>query len=523
LGKQTKEIHQNFQERTMSDSSVKFRFLTSVLGNVLRGGLNLLSIVIIARGLGTNNYGELSFLLASFGAIRALLDMGTSSAFFTFLSQKARNIQFILIYMIWQVFLFSLPLLIIGWVLPNEWIDFIWVGSNKNIVLLAFAAVFLQQQTWQALIHIGESKRLTKRVQVLNVSISAIHLLLVVIAWQTIGLSIELIFGLIILEHLLVVTVAWQVLFVKDMVSGEWNGKSVWKEYCGYCAPLITLSCIAFGENILDRWFLQYFGGAKEQAFYSIGYQFSIACSLLTASMLKIFWKEISQALEKSDLVRVRILYFKTCRILLIATAIISGFVIPWSKELSRFFLGPSFANGTTALAIMFLYPIHNSLAQITITMLMASSETKMRLIISSISMGISIPVSYFVLASPNAWVPGFGLGSVGMAWKMVFLIIIFSNLTSWLIARKFNWKYDWVFQVVGVVAFLILGWLSFEIITGLDSLISLSLILKFSITLFLYSLLSGLVVWFLPWLVGMTRGEIRSHISFVLEPSRMK
>ena len=507
----------------MSNSSVKFRFLFSVLGIIIRGGLNFLSIVIIARVLGADNFGEFAFLLASLTAFWALLDMGTSSAFFTLLSQKPRNIQFVLIYFGWQVFLFSLPLLIIGWVLPNEWIDFIWVGSNKNIILLAFIAVFLQQQTWQALVHIGESKRLTKRVHVLNISIAASHLLLVVIAWQTIGLSIELIFGLVILEYLLVVPVAWHVLFVKDMGSGEWNGKSVWKEYCGYCVPLITLSFLTFGANMLDRWFLQYFGGSKEQAFFSIGNQFSVVCLLLTTSMIRIFWKEISEALTKNNLEHVQRLFRKVSRTLFISTALLSGFLIPWSKDITQFFLGPSFKEGSVVLAIMFLYPIHQSLGQVSTTMLMASSNTKIRLLISWISMSISIPVSYFVQASPDSLIPGFGLGAEGMAWKMVLLNTVWANLTVWLISRHYDWKFDWLYQVVGLATFLFLGWFSFEIISALDGMVSLGLILKACITLLLYLVLSGLVILALPWLLGMTKEELKSNISFVLALGQMK
>jgi len=507
----------------LSNSSVKFRFLVSALGIIIRGGLNFLSIVIIARGLGTDNFGEFAFLLASLTAVRGLLDMGTSSAFFTFLSQKPRNIQFVLIYFAWQVFLFSLPLLIIGWILPNEWIDFIWVGSNKNIILLAFIAVFLQQQTWQALVHIGESKRLTKRVHVLNVSISAAHLLLVVIAWQTIGLSIELIFGLVILEYLLVIPIAWQVLFVKDMGSGEWDGRGVWKAYRNYCVPLVFLSCLSFGMNISDRWFLQYFGGSKEQAFFSIGNQFSVVCLLLTTSMIRIFWKEISEALESDNLGRVKVLFRKTCRTFFIASAVFSGFLIPWSKDITQIFLGPSFKEGSVVLAIMFLYPIHQSLGQVSTTMLMASSNTKIRLLISWISMSISIPVSYFVQASPDALIPGFGLGAEGMAWKMVLLNTVWANLTVWLISRHYDWKFDWLYQVVGLATFLFLGWFSFEIISALDGMVSLGLILKACITLLLYLVLSGLVILALPWLLGMTKEELKSNISFVLALGQMK
>ena len=44
--------------------------------------------IYLARAMGPNTFGELSFLLASFIGLKALLDLGTSSAFYTFVSGK---------------------------------------------------------------------------------------------------------------------------------------------------------------------------------------------------------------------------------------------------------------------------------------------------------------------------------------------------------------------------------------------------------------------------------------------------
>tara|TARA_Y100001960_G_C14761903_1_gene874571 strand:+ start:384 stop:1868 length:1485 start_codon:yes stop_codon:yes gene_type:complete len=494
-----------------------------VFGNIFRGGITFISVSVIARGLGVDQYGELAFLLSSFAIIRGLLEMGTSSAFFTFLSQRQRNIQFVLLYLAFQVFQFSLPLLIVACIFPKEWIDFIWLGSSKSSLFLGFTAVFLQLQTWLALVHIGESNRLTERVQVLNVCIAAAHLLLVIIAWQTIGLSIELVFGLVVLEYLVFLPIAWRVFLVREFESGEWDGWGVLKEYRIYCMPLIPMTLLSFGSNILDRWFLQYFGGSKEQAFYSIGLQFSTVCLLLTTSMLRIFWKEISEALKNDDLDRVQILYKKTCRTFFISTVVFSGFLIPWSKDITQVFLGHAYLDGAAVLATMFFYPIHVALNQICITMLMASSKTRLRSIITFCSTSISLPISYFVLATPDALVPGFGLGAVGMAWKVVLLNMILVNLTSWLISRSYEWKFDWVYQVVGLSTFLFLGWFSFEIINELNAWVPLGLIIKVSTTLLLYSVLSGMVIWAMPWLICMTREELKTNISFVLALNRMK
>ena len=183
--------------------------------------------------------------------------------------------------------------------------------------------------------------------------------------------------------------------------------------------------------------------------------------------------------------------------------------------------LGPSYTEGTLAVAIMFMYPIHQSLGQVSTTMLMASSKTKTRLLIGCISMGVSIPVSYFVQASPDALVPGFGLGAMGMAWKMVLLNVIWANLTVWLVSRSYKWKFDWIYQVVSVVGFLSLGWISFELAMGLGSLVFTDLWIKACIALLIYSVFSGLLIWALPWLLGMTRYELKSNILVVLAQNK--
>jgi O-antigen/teichoic acid export membrane protein len=75
--------------------SVTSRFTVSVLANILRGGLAFVSTIIIARVLGPEEYGDYAFLLGSFVAAMGLLDMGTSNAFQTFMSQKERGRMFV--------------------------------------------------------------------------------------------------------------------------------------------------------------------------------------------------------------------------------------------------------------------------------------------------------------------------------------------------------------------------------------------------------------------------------------------
>ena len=82
----------------INNQSVKVRFLTTLFVNIARVGLSFIGGIIIARSLGPAVYGNYSFLLGSFISITTLLDMGTSSAFYTFLSQRKRGLKFYVYY-----------------------------------------------------------------------------------------------------------------------------------------------------------------------------------------------------------------------------------------------------------------------------------------------------------------------------------------------------------------------------------------------------------------------------------------
>lgn len=104
---------------TINSRSVKVRFLASLSANIIRMGLGFVTGLIVARGLGTANFGNYSFLLGSFTSIIALLDMGTSSAFYTFLSQRKHSPKFYLYYLSWLTVQFVLILALIAFIFPQ--------------------------------------------------------------------------------------------------------------------------------------------------------------------------------------------------------------------------------------------------------------------------------------------------------------------------------------------------------------------------------------------------------------------
>jgi len=483
-----------------------------VLANVLRGGLSFITVLILARGLGPERYGDFAFLIGSFVAIKILLGMGTPNAFYTFMSRKPRGGMFLTVYAAWQLVQFSLPILFIVFVFPDDWVGRIWVGQDKELVLLSFAAVFMQQQAWYVMVQIGESTRLTHRVQTMNISIALAHLLIVCGLWITDLLSLNFLFTIIAAEYVVATVVAFKVLNVADLPKEPFDGQN-FREYVVYCSPLIIYSLLGFAHEFADRWLLQSYGGSEEQGLYEVGYRFATVSMWATTSLLNIFWKEFTEARDKEDLKRMQILYTKASRFLFAFGAIVSGFFIPWSEDIVRVFLGPSYSAGAPVLAIMLLFSIYAAAGQINGTLLYAASRTKEYLVCGAITMALSIPLAYFVQAPPEAMIPGLELGAVGMALKRAVLTMLQLNVVIWWIRRSYGWKFDWAYQVVGLAGTLFFGWVAHEVAVVLIAPVSSSLILSAGLALFFYIIMVGIMIWAVPWVAGLQRDEFLHHL----------
>ena len=103
----------------MKIGSVKKRILISAVANITRAIIGFSMGIIIARSLSPVGYGDLFFLIGSFTALCALIDMGTSSAFYTFISKRAMNRLFYYLYGGWLILQFLLVILTISVFLPS--------------------------------------------------------------------------------------------------------------------------------------------------------------------------------------------------------------------------------------------------------------------------------------------------------------------------------------------------------------------------------------------------------------------
>jgi O-antigen/teichoic acid export membrane protein len=433
------------------------RFGASLLSNVARLALGMVSGLLVARGLGATQYGDYQFLLASVAGISQFIDLGTSQAFYTFISRQHRPGRFLIIYGMWLAIQFVAIMTAVGVLAPQRVIDALWLGHDRQILLLAFIATFLMNELWEAVGQLGEAHRRTIVVQGALAVQAAAHLVLIAVSVYTNRLTVPVVFVFIALEYgALIALLAPR--FLRENLkapAGVDTVGSVIREFYHYCRPLFLYALFGFLLLFVDRWLLQRFGGSREQGFYAVGQQFSTVSLLATTAVLQVFWKEIAAATSRGDYSRAVLLYRSTSRALYFVAAWMSCLLIPYSREILSMTVGRDFVAAAVPFAIMLLYPLHQSMGRIGGSFLHATGETALYSSVGIGAMMLSLPVAYILLAPQTAIVPGLALGAIGLSVKAVVTNVISVNLQARAIARRFGTVYDWRHQI-GVLFFLI-------------------------------------------------------------------
>jgi len=507
--------------------TVPRRFAASLVGNLLRSGVSLVSALLLARWLGPSDYGRMAFLFASLVAVRALLDMGTSAAFFTFLSQRSRGKRFVSLFWRWVGLQFLFSFMIIGFVLPEDWVGSIWKGEGRGLVVLAFVAAFMQGTVWPIASQMAEAQRETIRAQRLSICVTMLHLGVILVLWWAAELTLPVLFGAVAVEWGFAGWFAARLYRSRVESVGDPavepgdTVRSVWREFWRYCLPFVPYAWLGFAHDFADRWMLQHWGGAAEQAYYAVAFQFAAVALLATTSILQIFWKEIAEAHHRQDALRVQTLYFKATRGLYFVGAVTAGALLPWAGEILEILLGKAYIGGALTLSLMFLYPVHQSMGQIGGSILLATGRTKIQVILGLSFMASSLVVAYFMMAPRDAVVPGFGLASEGLAYKMLLMQVLQVNILAWFIARAFAWKFDWNFQIVGLALTVLAGWLAKGAATAFALPVPAAMVVAVA---FYVAMVAG-GVYLMPWVAGTKRSELQSFAKylFVGAPERAK
>src|SRR5262249_50593349 len=263
--------------------SVGARYVVTLLASVSRAALSFVAGLILARTLGAHEYGDQAFLLGSFVAVSQLLDMRSSSAFYTILARRSRRPLFFAGYGFWLALQFAVPAVFVL-VVSQTFLGAVWQGQDRALILLCWASSFASNQLWGAVSQLGEAVRRTRTVQLASLVQSAAHVITVAVLAWTGWLTIRAFFWLTTVEYGLLVAIVAPRLIASNVEPGAQHEplRELLRACATYCRPLVIYGWVAFLYTFADRWLLQYFGGASEQGFFAVSQQFAAVTLLVT-------------------------------------------------------------------------------------------------------------------------------------------------------------------------------------------------------------------------------------------------
>ena len=186
------------------NQSILARGVFTFISHSIKSIVTLITGLLLARMMGPDEFGFMAFLIATFVAFRGITDLGSSSAFYTFISSGSVGYSIIRRYFYWLALQLILPFLVIFFAFPKDWIVFIWQEENRFLILLAFCAVFSQHSIWATIAQIGDSQRKTYLIQTAALFISLCHLLAVIMLWKLDFIGIISVLIATFIEHILI-------------------------------------------------------------------------------------------------------------------------------------------------------------------------------------------------------------------------------------------------------------------------------------------------------------------------------
>ena len=498
----------------MREDSLARRYASKLGASLIGLPASLVVQWLAVRALGPLGYGSYTYLNGFFTDVCNFFDAGTSTGFYAKLCARPEEKGLLVFY--WRlalaigllVLLLTAGLLLLG--LRGQ----IWPGQTAlHIVLAALGTLSI----WAAsiggkivdaygLTTDGEKARLVQRV------ITALTLaLLFLFGWLdlTVFMGMQIVLAIILLWM-------WQMQLARagraldgDLALTKVSSREYTREFWDYSHPLLAFALFAMIAGVTDRWLLQKFAGTAEQGFFGLSQQVGTFCFVFTSSMVPLLAREFSQACQMKDLPRMARDFGRNLTRFYTLSVFIGLFVASQADRVALLLGGKGFTTAGTPMLIMCLYPIHQTYGQLNISVFYATGQTRLHRNIGIIFQVIGLGVTYWFLAPNSAG--GWGLGSTGLALKMVLTQIIIVNIQLWFNTRRLNLSYSWFLghQIMVLALFSVLGF-------GLQHVVGsfgFEPVMEIGVSAFFYLLIAGMILWSWPQIIDLSRPDIAAGL----------
>lgn len=484
------------------------QYAAKLAGNLVNLVVGATILGLVPHTLGPASYGRYEFMASFFQQVKNFLDMGTSTCFYTRLSQRQNDVGLVAFYrklLLWASLLMIGSALLLADTSIGNWL---WAGENA--LLIGLAACYAAATWWLDTIRkMVDAWHLTVRGEMLYAFSRIVAVLMLVATVCGWGLQLEGYFIYQIAALLLSIAVLTYLLSKRSVTtygeSGARPTRAYIREFWSYSHPLVAYAAVGVLVGLADRWILQTQAGAIEQGFFALAFQVGAVCFLFTSAMTQLISREFAVAWEQQNIERMRSMFRRIIPMLYAVAAYFSVFLAYHAKEVIYFLGGKAWEQGALAMSIMVLYPMHQTYGQLSGSIYYATGQTRLYRNINIFGMVAGMPMMLWLVMPVESG--GLGLGAVGLALKMVLMVIIFVNVELWFNTRLLSlnfWRF-FAHQLIVPTIFLLCVLAS----SALVSLFELAILGHFILAGMVYTFLIAVMILLIPQLVGLQRGDV--------------
>ena len=513
----------------MKNSSLSKRYASKLFANIIGLFIGVGITFIIPRALGPIDYGNYSFLTASFVSLIGFFTFRTEACFYVRISQRPEDNGLIAFYarivLLVSGSLLLFVVIIQGLGLTNQ----LWLDQSMRFIYMG-AAFSIFNWLFNITNDMMDAYALTIRAAIFRIIIKAMGLGVIFALYLTDQISLtKYFFYNIVIFVLLIGIYLWNIHKDGIKLNKKWRlsareYKRYLNEFYFYSRPLYVVAIIGMSISICERWLLQYFGGSNEQGYYGLALQISSICIIFTTSLTSLIMREFSIQHKKNNINEIGRLYKKYIPMLYSVSAFISCFIFMQVDNITRIVGGGEYSGASLTISLMALYPIHQTLGQLNYTLFLSTDRNKLFSKISIIFSIIGLPVIIILLAPIESH--GLNLGASGLAIKMLLIQIVAVNIQLYYNASYLSQKYLFYLlhqfgSLLLFVSILIASKYFLSQVSWIDGIEIAELLANG----FFYFTVTIAIAYKFPSIIGLRRGEIdkvyRSIIVYLFNKKR--
>jgi O-antigen/teichoic acid export membrane protein len=513
--------------------TLKKRFIYKLGGNFAALALGVIALAVVSRVLGPADFGRFEFLTANFKLVLDTLALQLPIAYFNWISRKGHkeNTDYATgLTFYWTIGTASLFAIFIYAAIESGISVWLWPDIQASYLWYALAFT-LAVSFYQLCIYLADGRALTVGLEKIRLVQNVLKTagILLLFGWGILSLSSYFMVQTAVVCFSIIASIAWLAsrkalsAMLLKFWSAEEAEKAKFNEFAiSYTRPLIITMLVGFVFLYFDRWFLQVIAGSSQQGYYALSERLGMIIFIFTSAMTPLIMREFAFAYEERDMARLSGL-FERIKIFIFIAAVAGCFMSVQSAAIVKLFAGDRYSEAIIPVAIMALYPIHQTFGQLSGALLVATGQTRLYANLAMAVMVVSAPVSYILLAAHDFLIPGLALGATGLAIKMVLIQFLGTNVqlyfnTKFLGVSFWHWlllqiKLIGIVYLLALLAYFVSGHISSAMLLSLNTFditpSQFDTVFRLALSAMLYLMLIVAILAAAPNLVGIDKRDI--------------